>query len=357
MTRILKINPLNPEMEKIRKAAAVIRSGGLVVFPTETVYGIGADAFNADACARVFEVKNRPMDNPMIVHISDLDQLHDVAADIPKKVEDAVKILWPGPVTFVLKRNPHMPPTERRTMLDLISVRMPAHPVALRLIELSGPIAAPSANISTKPSGTRAEHVEKDFNNRIEMILDGGDTAFGLESTIIDTTVEPYAVLRPGAFTLIELQKFLGEIRVPDSINRSLKDDEIPKAPGMKYRHYAPDCRLAVADSKELLLSITGRAKENKKIAFLCSNEMADSIGNNAITIRLGSERNLYEIGKNLFDSFRRLDSMHIKCAIIQRFPERGIGLAIMNRVMKASDSNIISSLGEFDAFLNGSGI
>jgi len=353
MTKILKLNPVNPEMDKIIEAAAVIKSGGLVAFPTETVYGVGADLFNADACANIFKVKNRPVDNPMIVHVSSIGQLQSIAIDIPKKVEDALKVLWPGPVTFILKRNPTVPPTERRSMVHLISVRMPAHPIALRLIEESGvPIAAPSANLSTKPSGTKAEHVGKDLYGKIDMILDGGDTAFGLESTIIDATVEPYVLRRPGAFTVIELQKFLGGITVPDSINRQLKDDEIPIAPGMKYRHYSPEKRLVAVNGTGLLADCVAKALEGSKVAVLCSNEAAVKMPKKATVIRLGSELSLYEVAKNLFDSFRKLDETDVDVAFIQTFPEKGIGLALMNRIVKAAGSEVIASQDELSRLM-----
>lgn len=335
MTKVLKVNPINPEMESIEEAAASIRNGKIVAFPTETVYGLGADAFNGNACKEIFKVKNRPMDNPLIVHISKMSQLYDVAMDIPEEIENAVKVLWPGPVTFRFKRNPKLP-LETTAMLDTISVRMPAHPVALRLIDESNtPIAAPSANMATRPSGTRVEHVINDFDGKIEMILDGGPAPFGLESTIIDATVKPYLLLRPGAFTLEELGNYL-DIRMPDpsSLKRLSKR---PVAPGMKYRHYAPNTKLLVIDSSFLIDSVEHMPK-NIRYAILCSNEMGENFSN-AKLIKLGKEGNLYEIASNIFDAFRRLDRMNVELALVQAFPENGIGLALMNRMAKASGS------------------
>jgi L-threonylcarbamoyladenylate synthase len=355
MAKILKVNPVNPEIESIKEAAAIIKGGGIVVFPTETVYGIGADAFDADACTKIFQIKHRPADNPLIVHISKIGQLGEVADDVSDDFLKVAKILWPGPVTFILKANPRLPGIVTGG-LETVAVRMPAHPIALRLIDESGPIAAPSANISKRPSGTKAEHAIKELGSSVDLIIDGGPSAFGIESTIINMCVKPCVLLRPGAFTIEELGRYLGEIRVPESMNLTMGESERPLAPGMKYRHYAPGCRLAVAASDELLLSIADRAKGNKDIAFLCSDEIADKMGNGAITVRLGSERSLYEIGKNLFDSLRKLDSMNVRSAIIQSFPERGIGLAIMNRIMKASGSNVISSLSDFGPFTYGLG-
>lgn len=346
MTEIIKVNQINPEMDKIDRAAAVIRSGGLVVFPTETVYGIGADAFNGSACREVFRVKNRPADNPLIVHISKMEQLDRIAEDVPEDVRSALKTLWPGPVTFRLKKRKEVP-SETTAGLDTASVRMPAHPIALRLIDRSGtPIAAPSANISTKPSGTRAEHVIKDFEGKVEAILDGGDTLFGLESTIIDATVKPYLLLRPGAFTIEELRKYL-DVQVPESLNTNKKIGK-PVAPGMKYRHYAPDTELLLV-SKEFIKEAARSLSGKVDYAVICSNETAETMDTQMNIIRLGSEGNLYEIAKNLFDSFRKLDTLGVKLALIQTFPEKGIGLALMNRMMKASDSKVVNSIDELD--------
>ncbi len=333
-------------MDMIREAAAIIRDGGIVVFPTETVYGIGADALNADACARIFAVKSRPADNPLIVHISKLDQLGNVAAGFDAKFREAARILWPGPVTFILKRSESIP-NAVTAGLDTVAVRMPAHPIALRLIDASGTaIAAPSANISTRPSATTAEHVMEDFDGKVDAIIDGGHSAFGLESTIIDMSRERPVLLRPGAFTVEELEKYLGKITIPESIDRE-SDSAI--APGMRYRHYAPNKMLVVVRDNNMLLKLDGITK---KIIVLCSNERADMIGSKVRTMRLGSEANLYEIAKNLFSSFRKLDGMDVDLAIIQSFPRRGIGLAIMNRIVKASDSKEVGSLEELRGYI-----
>lgn len=351
MTKILAVNPINPELDRIKEAAAVIKAGGTVAFPTETVYGLGADAFNPEACAKIFEIKQRPADNPLIVHISKLEQLDDVAM-VTEEFMKVAKILWPGPVTFILKKNKRVP-DEVSAGLDTVAVRMPAHPVALRLIDESKrAIAAPSANISKRPSATRADHVIKDLDGKVDLILDGGDAAFGIESTIINMTVKPYVLLRPGAFTIEELEKFLGKIKVPESINKQMHESEIAMAPGMKYRHYAPEKRVIAVKGKELLIEAANNVSKENKIVVLCSNEMAERIKSDVKLIKLGSEASLYEIAKNLFDSFRRIDKMQIDFALVQTFPERGIGLAIMNRIIKASGSEPVSSLDELNKIL-----
>lgn len=352
MTKILRINQINPESGMINEAADIIKDGGLVVFPTETVYGIGADAFNADACKKIFAAKGRPSDNPLIVHIANLEQLNKVASDTTKEFLDIAKILWPGPVTFILSKRNGMP-DEVTSGLGSVAVRMPAHPIALRLIEASGtPIAAPSANISQRPSGTRIDHIIKDFDGKVDAIIDGGNSAFGLESTIIDARARPYVLLRPGAFTLEELQKYLGKILIPENLNIELDSSKAAIAPGMKYRHYSPEKRLIAVSDNSVLMKL-GEIKTEKRIIVLCSNEISEIIGVGIRTLRLGSERDLYGIARNLFDALRKIDGMDIDVAIIQSFPERGIGLAVMNRIMKASGSNAVGSIKEIDECLN----
>ncbi|MGD0729325.1 MAG: L-threonylcarbamoyladenylate synthase [Candidatus Micrarchaeaceae archaeon] len=344
MTRILKVNAINPEKEAIGEASEVIKNGGVVVFPTETVYGIGANAFDGNACKKIFNAKNRPMDNPLIVHISKLNQLDEVATGITDEFIESAKILWPGPISFILKKNKNIP-NEVSANLETIAVRMPAHPIALALIEQSGvPIAAPSANISKKPSSTRIEHVIKDFDGKVDLIIDGGDTAFGIESTIVNMTVNPHVLLRPGAYTIEELEKYLGKITIPKSINTQLNESETAIAPGMKYRHYAPETKL-LAVKKELITKIPDMFK-NKKFIILCSSEMSEELSDKN-TMSLGSEKNLYEITKNLFDSFRKLDKIDAEIAFIQSFPERGIGFALMNRILKASGHEEFVSVAE----------
>lgn len=352
MTKILKINPVNPEMDLIKEAAKVIKEGGTVAFPTETVYGIGADAYNVDACKRIFEIKGRPSDNPLIVHIAKILQLDQVTIGTGVDIIRVMKVLWPGPVTFILYKGYGIP-KEVSAGLETIAVRMPAHPIALRLIEESGaPIAAPSANISKRPSATRASHVIEDLDGKVDIIIDGGDTAFGLESTIINATIEPYVLLRPGAFTIEELEKYLGHIVLPDSVNSKIGEGGTAIAPGMKYTHYAPAKKLIVITRKELVYEAVKVLSKEKRVAVLCSNEVAENIKDGVSVIRLGSEGNLYEIAKNLFGSFRDVDNTDADFALIQSFPERGIGLAIMNRILKASESEPADSLSEIKAMI-----
>ena len=337
-TRIIAIDPIKPEPCKIRLAADIVRKGGLVAFPTETVYGIGANALDPEACLKIFRAKGRPADNPLIVHICSMAQLRQVAASVPRDIRRVLGVLWPGPVTFVLKKNRRVA-KEATAGLDSVAVRMPAHPIALRLIEASGvPIAAPSANTSSRPSPTDARHVMQDLNGKVDMIIDGGSTLFGIESTVIDATTRPYTLLRPGAFTIEELQRHIGRIVVP-----SRHDTSRPRAPGMKYRHYAPRKQLVVVANKKLLIEAASLVG-SKKIAVLCSDELAERLKPGVAGIKLGSERNMYEITRNLFGALRRLDRTGADLGLIQSFPKAGMGFALMDRIVKASGSAPLSS-------------
>jgi L-threonylcarbamoyladenylate synthase len=343
VTRILKVDALHPDDNKIGIAARYIRTGKLVAFPTETVYGLGANAFDLEAVRKIFKAKNRPADNPLIVHICKMRQLDEIAVKVPKRVRTLAEKVWPGPVTFLLYKSDIVPNLVSGNT-DKVAVRMPAHPVALALIEKSAvPIAAPSANTSAKPSPTNAGHVMSDLRGKIDMVLDGGNAFFGLESTIIDSTSNPFALLRPGAFSLEELRKYFGRIRVPRDV-RGARESNVAIVPGMKYRHYAPHKPLymvnrgTLKNSRELF--------RNPRIGIICSQELSKTLGNsNPHVIVLGSEKDLYEIARNLFASFRKLDSLHVKFGLIQKFDEKGIGLAIMNRIKKASTNKTSSNI------------
>ncbi|BFI73913.1 L-threonylcarbamoyladenylate synthase [Sulfurisphaera ohwakuensis] len=351
MTQILKIDPLNPEIDKIKIAADVIRNGGTVAFPTETVYGLGANAFDGNACLKIFQAKNRPVDNPLIVHIADFNQLFEVAKDIPDKVLEIAQIVWPGPLTFVLKKTERIP-KEVTAGLDTVAVRMPAHPIALQLIRESGvPIAAPSANLATRPSPTKAEDVITDLNGRVDVIIDGGHTFFGVESTIINVTVEPPVLLRPGPFTVEELKKLFGDIIIPE-FAQGKKEAEIALAPGMKYKHYAPNTRLLLVENRNIFKDVVSLLSKKYKVALLIPKELSKEF-EGLQQIILGSDENLYEVARNLFDSFRELDKLNVDLGIMIGFPERGIGFAIMNRARKASGFSIIKAISDVYKYVN----
>jgi L-threonylcarbamoyladenylate synthase len=344
MTKVVKVNPLAPGDMEIEEASQIIKKGGLVVFPTETVYGIGADAMNPGAVRRIFEAKGRPQDNPLIVHIANIGQLSEVAADLPEGMSRLAEKVWPGPVTFLLKKSVRVPP-EVTAGSDTVAVRMPAHPVALKLISASStPIAAPSANLSTRPSPTSAAHALHDMDGRVELVLDGGSTFFGVESTIVNLTSAVPVILRKGAFTPEELREVL-----PGSVIAAGAAGA-PSVPGTRYLHYAPRTRLLVASDGAELSSSSTRLSECMHVCVLCSSESADELDRRADRIVMGSRGDLYSIAKNLFGSLRELDSRGADIGIIESFEEKGIGYAIMDRIRRAAgyataDTKTISSL------------
>ena len=248
-TEIEKLNLEAIDDKIIAKAAAIIRDGGLVAFPTETVYGLGADAMQASAAKKIYEAKGRPSDNPLIVHIADVSALRNLTDEVPGKAVKLAKAFWPGPLTMIVKKSAAVP-YETTGGMDTVAVRMPNHPVALALIAASGTyIAAPSANTSGRPSPTTAEHVMTDLNEKIPLILDGGSVGIGIESTIIDLTEETPMILRPGYITQEMLEEVIGEVHVDPGL---IASDSLqkPKAPGMKYRHYAPKAKLKIISGK-----------------------------------------------------------------------------------------------------------
>jgi L-threonylcarbamoyladenylate synthase len=325
MNNVRKLDPIAPDSEVIREAARVIENGGTVAFPTETVYGLGANALDDEACGKIFIAKGRQQDNPIIVHINDFEQLEYITKGLPRSVRENFEKIWPGPLTVVLeKRNIGLVPTAG---LSTVAVRMPAHRIPQELIKKSGkPIAAPSANKSGRPSPVYASEVSDDLGDRVDMILDGGPAYFGVESTVIIFRSEEIIVLRPGAFSAEDLKRIFNL-----KVKISGTSMEIPISPGMKYRHYAPEKKLILARSEEKIL----KACEGGDALFIGSSEMARKV--NSESVILGSRADLYEVARNLFPSFRNLDKSKYSWGIIESFEERGIGLAIMNRINKAT--------------------
>lgn len=352
MTEVIKVEAIAPDEARIDKAAGVIKSGGLVAFPTETVYGLGADAFNESACRRIFEVKRRPLDNPAIVHVANLGQLSSIAREIPETAFRVAERAWPGPLTIVVKKASAFPSTPTGG-LDSVAIRMPAHPVALRLIEASGtPIAAPSANLSGKPSPTTAQHVADDLGGSIDMILDAGEAFFGVESTIVDLTKDKPNLLRPGPFTVKEVESVLGCRVNVSSAAKGWAEAEVAIAPGMKYRHYAPKTKLVLVDVggdldsvRHSTLFVADRYKgANAKVGILSTDETASVYAREGYEVlSLGTRANLFTVAKNLYARLRELDELGLSVAVSESFEEKGIGLAIMNRLRKASSVTVTS--------------
>jgi len=337
MTKIIKVNPVKPEKELMKIAGNIIKKGGTVAFPTETVYGIGANAYDANSAKKIFIAKGRPSDNPLIVHIDSIKNLKNVAYT-PKKIMNKLNKVWPGPLTIILKKKKAIP-MEVSANLETIAVRVPAHPIALDLIKYSNcPIAAPSANSSGKPSPVKVESVINDLYGKVDLIIDGGDAFFGVESTILNFLTNPPEILRPGAYTVEDLKKIFGNISISEYA-KGEKYAEIAITPGMKYRHYAPNTPLFIV-TNYIIKKLKKRKLNN--IIILCTNENA--LNNVNEVIKLGSEKNLYEVARNLFESLRELDYRNAKAGFIQSFPYSGIGLAIMNRINKASGMQVIKT-------------
>ncbi len=348
MTRVVKLSPLRPEKEVVEEIANVLREGGLCAFPTETVYGLGADGYNTDAVSKIFSIKRRPFDNPLIMHVSSKEMFDELVSDVPEIAYRLINFAWPGPLTLVVKKSRKVP-NEVTAGLPTVAVRCPGHPIPLDLINALGrPIAAPSANLSGKPSPTNAKHVMEDLMGLVDVIIDGGETFFGVESTILDVTSDPPTLLRPGPIAVEDLARVLGtEIRVPP-FARGLSESEVSLSPGTKYRHYSPNTPLVLAELddytdlsrlvREVLDFVNELLSKGLKVAVIASAETADRYRGRGIdVVVLGSRHNLFEVAHNLFEVLRSCDSLGVDVAVVEGFEEVGLGLAIMNRLRKAA--------------------
>ena len=330
--KIIKINRRKPEKEKIEAAAQIIKKGGIVVFPTETVYGIGASAFNERAIKRLYKIKGRPLDNPSIIHIARKKDIYDIA-DISKKDKEIIKKLvkkfWPGPLTLVVKNKKI--PAAATAGLDTVAVRMPANKIALELIKRSGPIAAPSANISGKPSGTSIEML-KELAEKVDLIINGGESKIGLESTVFD--IRTKKILRPGKISPEQLSKILKE-----KVTKIKKILKKPRSPGMKYKHYSPDAKVIVLFGSKNKIEKFIEKMINKKFRIGAILLKKIKIKDEKVNIKF--VKNLDDYAKNLFKFFRKFDEMKCDVIICEGVKEKGIGHAIMDRFKKASEKLI----------------
>lgn len=331
--------------EALKRAADIIRAGGLVAFPTETVYGLGADAFNPAAVKKIFEAKGRPGDNPLIVHISSLEQITEVAAEVPPQAEKLIERFMPGPLTLVLKKQPGIP-NEVSAGLDTVGVRFPAHPDAAAFIKAAGrPIAAPSANRSGSPSPTSAQHVFNDMQGRIELILDGGPCKVGVESTVLSLTGEHPLLLRPGGVTLEQIRRLLPDTQVHKSV---LNNGEIDKAasPGMKYRHYSPKARVVIAPTAGTAARLyNAAANMGLNVWILCSDSEREALPGT-------DSAELYKSGRpegaaeRLFELLRTADDINKDLVIAVWNNNAGIGLSVTNRLLRASGFTVLNESG-----------
>jgi L-threonylcarbamoyladenylate synthase len=334
----------------LQEAAAVLKSGGLVAFPTETVYGLGADAFNQNAVLKIFAAKKRPPDNPVIVHISSMEMLNEVSTSVPKKAEKLIRELWPGPLTIVVPKSQKVP-SAVSAGLETVAVRMPAHNVALGLIEhLGSPIAAPSANLSGRPSPTNARDVYEDLNGSIDMIIDAGETFIGVESTVIQVSEDRCVILRPGPIPLDILRKYLGDVEVHPSILSGVLEG-VPASPGMKYRHYAPRADMIVVEGddyerkiEKIIETVEEYLKSGLKVGCMVSEETARRLPRGIIVEVLAPRNRLDLVARRIYSALRSLDRMNPDIIIAEGFPEEGIGMAIQNRLRKAAGYRVLKA-------------
>ena len=347
-TKRIKISDTkNINDEELKEAAQILRDGGLVAFPTETVYGLGGNALDEKAAGKIYAAKGRPSDNPLIAHVSCAAEVTPLVKYIPEAGKKLMDAFWPGPLTIIFPKS-DIVPYGTTGGLDTVAVRMPVDPVANRLIALAGvPVAAPSANTSGRPSPTTADHVWQDLNGKIEMIIDGGPVGIGVESTIVDVSGDVPAVLRPGAITMEMLKDVLGEVTIDPAILGPMAAGVRPKAPGMKYKHYAPkvDMILIEGDNEKMSSSIKEilhkYENEGKKVGLLVSDEVANEL-NHQNTFSYGSQENLAQIASEIYEGLRYFDDKDVDIILAQGTTDKGIGLAIMNRLHKASGFNSI---------------
>jgi len=347
-TLVLKVDSQEPKIEEIRVAADFIKKGGLVAFPTETVYGLGADALNPKAVLALFKAKKRPLDNPPIVHVGSAENAYRLTKEVPPKADRLMKKFWPGPLTLIFRRS-EIVPDITVSGLDTIALRMPRHDVALAFIRESGcPIAAPSANLAGKPSPTTAQHVLDDLGGRIDAVLDAGPTHIGVESTVLDMTVDPPQILRPGGTPYEVLKKNLGRVELhPVAVADKKLSVDKARSPGVKHKHYAPNAEVIVVEGE--VPAVVGKVKEiaefykrkNWKVGVLATDETANWYKADVVK-SLGTRSDLTVIAKNLFRLLREFDLESVDVIIAEGVPPEGLGLAVMNRLRKASGYNII---------------
>ena len=342
-TILAKVDLRQPEaMEIIQTAAKILQEGGLVAFPTETVYGLGGNGLDNSACEKIYIAKGRPSDNPLILHISEFEELNPIVREISPAAKKLMDAFWPGPLTMVFPKSDIVP--EKATGgLDTVAVRFPNHPVARAIIKASGlPIAAPSANSSGKPSPTRASHVEFDLNGKIDMIVDGGAAEWGLESTIVDVSGEVPMILRPGAVTKEMMEEVVGKVEIDPAILQKPAADLKPKAPGMKYTHYSPKAEVVLVKGEmnavvdEINRLAAADMAQGFKTGVMATEETKD-LYQADIILSLGSRDRPEEIGANLFKYLRKFDFLGAERVYSEVFSEEGEGMAIMNRLNKAA--------------------
>lgn len=345
-TKVIRIDEENIDLQLILEAGTIIREGGLVAFPTETVYGLGGDALNAASSGKIYAAKGRPSDNPLIIHIASMDMLARIVKEVPKTAYKLAERYWPGPLTMIFNKAECVP-KETTGGLGTVAVRMPSHKIAKALIEAAGGyVAAPSANLSGRPSPTTSKYVIEDLEGRVDMIIDGGDTDIGLESTIVDLTGEQPIILRPGYVTEEMLEKIIGNV----DTDRTILDGnskQAPKAPGMKYRHYAPKGNLTLVEgaASQVVSYINEQLAWHKtrglKTGVIATDETADGYYADSVK-SVGKRDDEEQIARHLFRILREFDDEKIQVIYAESFESRGVGEAIMNRLLKAAGHQVV---------------
>lgn len=345
-TVIKKVDENNIDMGIIREMAEKIKNGETVIFPTETVYGLGANAMDEDAAKKIYVAKGRPSDNPLIVHIADIEEVDKIALEVGEKAKKAMENFWPGPLTIILKKK-KIVPNVTSGGLSTVAIRMPSNKIANALIrESKTQIAAPSANISGRPSPTKAEHVVKEMSGRVSGIIMGGDCDFGLESTVVDFSEDKPMILRPGSITKEMLEEVLGEVSIDPSLTK--KEDNIKaKAPGMKYKHYSPNAQVYIVKGEEnnVITKMNELSRknhaENKKTGIMCMSKDVDKFECDYV-VDLGKDYD--EVASNLFDALIKMDEAKMDIVYSVCFESCGVGQAIMNRLLKSAAYRIIDA-------------
>ena len=342
ITKISKLDSKNIDENIIKKASVLIKSGELVAFPTETVYGLGADGLNENACKKIFEAKGRPSDNPLILHISNIYMLYNLVENVDPKSKKLIDKCWPGPLTIIFKKSKIIP-NIITAGLDTVAIRFPSNKIAQSLIEASNtPIAAPSANISGRPSPTRADDVYNDMNGKINLILDGGESDIGIESTVIDMSEDIPTILRPGFYTFEFIKEILSDVKLDDSL---VDNSKVPKSPGQKYKHYAPKAKMEVYVGEKSEEAIKSKALELKekglKVGVLVFDQYIDDF-KDYFSINIGNKDDLSYMSHVLFTSLRLMDMENVDIILAQGVEEINLGKSIMNRMKKSASGNVI---------------
>ena len=339
----MKTQLLKNTTEDIQKAGKILADGGLVAIPTETVYGLAADALNGEAVAKIFAAKGRPMDNPLIVHIADFADIEklDLVSEIPASAYKLAEKFWPGALTIIMKKSEAIP-DEVSAGLNTVAIRFPSHIAAQKTIKAAGtPLAAPSANLSGSPSPTTAQHVMNDMYGKIEAVLDGGACEVGLESTVITLATDVPRVLRPGGITVEQLREVLGEVEVDQAVTDRLKEGQQAASPGMKYKHYAPKANVILLKCSDSEYIDYVNANSGGGIAALCCDEDIELL--NVKTISLGKRGDYEAQAQRLFDSLRKIDDCKDVTTVFSRLPSTdGVGLAVYNRLIRAAGFEVI---------------